>query len=84
MPVSSQKTKKESHSQWVRKRNFRRMAKQSRVSKPSLSKLPVGTEVSKENITEVRSTVQKPKPKGWWAEMKSAFAGLGRRRRNAV
>ena len=84
MPVSSQKTKKESHSAWVRKRNFRRMYKQSRVSKPSLFKLPAVTEVSRENITEVRSTAPKPKQKGWWDAMKSAFAGVGRRSKNAV
>jgi|ETNvirnome_2_300_1030623.scaffolds.fasta_scaffold20601_2 hypothetical protein len=84
MPESSQKTKKESHSAWVRKRNLRRMYKQSLVSKPSLSELPVGTEVSKENITEVRSTVPKPKPKGWFQGIRRAFAGLGKRSKNAA
>tara|TARA_Y100000034_G_scaffold122814_1_gene168739 strand:- start:90 stop:344 length:255 start_codon:yes stop_codon:yes gene_type:complete len=84
MPVSSQKTKKESHSAWVRKRNFRRMAKQSQASKPSLSELPAVTEVLKENTTEIRSIAPKNKPKGWFQGIRRAFAGLGKRSRNAV
>ena len=79
MPVSSQKTKKESHSQWVRKRNFRRMATQSQVSRPSSSEPVMAMVDSSDNTKEIRSTAQKAKPKGWLAAMKNVFAGRGER-----
>lgn len=70
MSESSQKTKKESHSAWVRKRNFRRMYK---TSKQNSSKPPVAMVDLSENTSEIHSIAPKAKRKSWWDEMKSAF-----------
>ena len=77
MPESSQKTKKESHSAWVRKRNFRRKYKQSLVSKRNSSKPPVATVDSSRNTSEIRSIAPKPKRRSWWDVIRGAFAGRG-------
>ena len=81
MPESSQKTKKESHSAWVRKRNFRRMYKASKLSS---SKPPVVTVDLSKNTNEIRSVAPSPKRKSWWAAMKGAFVDRGENRKNAV
>ena len=74
MPVSSQKTKKESHSAWVRKRNLRRMYK---ASNRSSSKPPVATVDLLKNTSEIRSAAPSPKRKSWWAAIRGAFVGRG-------
>ena len=72
MPESSQKTKKESHSAWVRKRNLRRMYK---ASKRNSSKPPVAMVDLSNNTT--RSIAPKPKRRSWWDVIRGAFAGRG-------
>ena len=72
MPESSQKTKKESHSAWVRKRNFRRMYK---TSNRSSSKPPVDTVDLSKNTNEIRSIAPKPKRRSWWDVIRGAFVG---------
>jgi len=74
MSESSQKTKKESHSAWVRKRNFRRMYK---ASNRNSSKPPVATVDLSKNTSEIHSIAPKAKRKSWWAAMKSVFADRG-------
>ena len=77
MPESSQKTKKESHSAWVRKRNLRRKYKQSLVSKRNSLKPPAATVDSSKNTSEIRSAAPSPKRKSWWAAIRGAFADRG-------
>ena len=84
MPESSQKTKKESHSAWVRKRNLRRKYKQSLVSKRNSLKPPAATVDLSENIKRTHSPSQQNKPKSWWAGIKNAFAGHRRNTNDAV
>ena len=72
MPESSQKTKKESHSAWVRKRNFRRMYK---ASKQNSSKPPVDTVDLSKNTSEIHSIAPKPKRRSWWDVIRGAFVG---------
>jgi len=76
MPESSQKTKKESHSAWVRKRNFRRMYK---ASNRSSSKPPVAMVDLLKNTSEIRSAAPSPKRKSWWDVIRGAFVGRGER-----
>lgn len=76
MPVSSQKTKKESHSAWVRKRNFRRKYKGSNRNS---SKPPAVTVDLSKNISEIRSAAPKPKRRSWWDAIRGAFVGRGER-----
>jgi len=74
MPESSQKTKKESHSAWVRKRNLRRMYK---ASKQSSSKPPVAMVDLSNNTDEIRSIAPKPKRRSLWDVIRGAFADRG-------
>ena len=75
MPESSQKTKKESHSAWVRKRNLRRKYKQSLVSKRNSLKPPAATVDSSKNTSEIRSIAPKAKRKSFWDVIRGAFVG---------
>ena len=75
--------KKYPNSEWVRRRNIRRAAAQQAL-KQDLSAGPVATEDSSKNITEIHSPSPKSKPKSWWAEMKSVFAGRRRNTKDAA
>jgi len=82
MPITKHHQKKYPHSEWVRRRNIRRASKQD------TSNTVEATAVSKETSEDVRLKPAEAKPKGFIKKnmdaIRSAFAGLGRRSKNAA
>ena len=78
MPITKHHKKKYPHSEWVRRRNIRRMS-QRQASKHDISDIAEATVDSNERLEEVHSTSVKPKQKGLWQRsmgaIKRAFAG---------
>ena len=83
MPKTKHHKKKYSNSEWVRRRNIRKMtAKQA--SKQDSSKKQVVMDISKENTVKTPSPSQDKRQKGLLNAIKSAFAGQIRNTRDAV
>ena len=78
MPITKHHKKKYPNSEWVRRRNIRRMT-QRLASKLGTSDTAEATVHSKDNLEEGRSTSVKPKQKGLWQRsmgaIKRAFVG---------
>ena len=75
MPKSKHHKKKYPNSEWVRRRNIRRML----ASKQNSSKKPVAMEVSKDNTVKTPSPQPERMPKNLFNAIKNAFVG---RRKN--
>jgi hypothetical protein len=83
MPKTKHHKKKYPNSEWVRRRNIRKMmAKQA--SKQDSSGKQVAMVDLLENIKKTHSPSQEKKPKGLLEGMKSVFAGLKKSTKNAV
>jgi hypothetical protein len=83
MPKTKHHKKKYPNSEWVRRRNIRKLQARLASKLDSLGK-KVDTVDLSENIKKTHSPSQEKKPKGWWAGIKNAFAGRRRNTKDAV
>jgi len=83
MPKTKHHKKKYPNSEWVRRRNIRKLQRRLASKLNSLGK-KVGTVDLKENMGKTPLPSQEKKPKNWWAGIKNAFAGRRRNTNDAV
>ncbi len=83
MPKTKHHKKKYPHSEWVRRRNIRKLQSKVASKLDSLGKKAVTVDLLK-STEKTRSLSQTKKQKGWWAEMKNAFVGRRKNTKDAV
>ena len=83
MPKTKHHKKKYPNSEWVRRRNIRRLQAKL-ASRQGSSEKKVDTVDLSENIKKTHSTPQQNRPKSLWAGIKNAFAGHRRNTNDAV
>ena len=76
MPKTKHHKKKYPNSEWVRRRNIRRLQAKL-ASRQGSSEKKVDTVDLSDNIKETHSAAQSPKPKSWLGAIKNVFVGRG-------
>ena len=83
MPKTKHHKKKYPNSEWVRRRNIRRMM-EKQASKQDSSKKQVAMDISRQNTEKTLSPSQDKKQRGLLNAIKSAFAVQKRNTKDAV
>ena len=72
MPITKHHTKKQSNSEWRRKRNIRQALNRYRKNKPKITRILDNVPETAEKLQSLTNEFAKNvKPKGFWAKIKS-------------